>query len=76
MNVVGYMLVMISHELGDDKCVVVVKLLCFGDFCGNELKQVKFEFYEFEWIDEVIRLSLSVQNFYFEIKALGVKSFW
>jgi len=35
MNVVRYMLVMIIHELGVDKCVVVVKLLCFYDFCEN-----------------------------------------
>jgi len=30
MNVVRYMLVMIIHALGDDKCVVVVKFLCLG----------------------------------------------
>jgi len=51
MDVVRYMLVMIIHELGDDKCVVVVKLLCFGDFCKNGSKLEKFDFDEFEWIN-------------------------
>ena len=39
---VGYMLVMITHELGDDKCVVVVMLLCFYDFCkmGHEWRSL------------------------------------
>lgn len=32
MNVVGYMLVMIIHELGDHKSDVVIKFLCFHDF--------------------------------------------
>jgi len=30
MGFVRYMLVMIIHTLGDDKCVLVVKLLCLG----------------------------------------------
>jgi len=33
LNVVGYMLVMIIHELGDNKSVVMIKFLCFYDFC-------------------------------------------
>jgi len=57
MNVVGYMLVMIINELDDDKCVVLVKLLCFDDFCENGLKVDKFDFDEFEWFNEVIMLS-------------------
>jgi hypothetical protein len=48
MNVVGYILVMIIHALGVDKCVVVVKLLCFYDFCENGLKVEGFDFNEFE----------------------------
>ena len=39
MIVVGYMLLMIIHDLGDDKCVVVVKVLCFYDFYENGLKR-------------------------------------
>jgi hypothetical protein len=39
---------MIIHALGVDKCVVVVKLWCFCDFCKNGLKIKKFDFDEFE----------------------------
>jgi hypothetical protein len=42
------MLMMIIHGLRDDKCVVVVELLCFYDFCENELKMEMFDFDEFE----------------------------
>ena len=31
----------------------LVKLLCFGDFCENGSKEEKFDFDEFECIDEV-----------------------
>jgi len=48
MNVVGYMLVVMIYELGDDKYVVVVKLLCFYDFCENGLKVEEFDFDEFK----------------------------
>jgi len=54
MNVVGYMLVVIIHALGVDKCVVVVKLWCFYDFRENRLKVEKFDFDEFESINEVV----------------------
>jgi len=42
------MLVMIIHALDVDKCVVVVKLLCFYHFCENGLKIEKFDFDELE----------------------------
>ena len=45
-------MLMIIHALGVDKYVVVVKLLCFYHFCENGLKTEKFDFDEFEWIDE------------------------
>jgi hypothetical protein len=51
------MLMMIIHELGYDKCVVVVKLLCFYDFCENGTKVEKFDFYEFERIDDDVVLN-------------------
>jgi len=38
MNVVGHMLVMTIHALGVGECVVVVKLLCFYDFCEKWVK--------------------------------------
>ena len=48
MNVVWYMLMMISHALSVDKCVVEAKLLYFFDFCENGLKMEKFDFDELE----------------------------
>ena len=42
------MMVMIIHALGVDKCVVVVKLLCFYHFCENGLKMEMFDFDEFD----------------------------
>jgi len=71
MNVVGYMLVVMIYELGDDKCVVVVKLLCF---CENGLKVEKFEFDEFEWINEVIMMNWIEENC-FQLMCFGEKSF-
>jgi len=50
------MLVLIIHELGDDKCVVVVKL-CFYDICENGLEVEKFDFEEFEWINGVVMMN-------------------
>jgi len=47
---------MIIHAFGVDKCVVVVKLRCFYDFSENELRMENVEFYEFEWIDDVVML--------------------
>jgi len=57
MNDVEYMLVVIIHELGDVKCVVVGKLLCFYDFCENGSTMEKFDFDELERIDNVVVLS-------------------
>jgi len=54
MNVVGYVLVTLIYELGDDKCVVVVKLLCFYDFCEYGSTTEKFDFDELEWSNEVV----------------------
>jgi len=50
-------LVMIIHALDVDKYVVVVKLWWFYDFCENWLNMEKFEFDEFKWIDEVVRMN-------------------
>jgi len=43
--------------MGDDKCVVVVKFLCFYDFCENGSRVEKFDFDELERIDDVVVLS-------------------
>jgi len=51
------MLVMIIYVLDVDKCVIVVKLLCFYDFCENGLKMKKFYFDEFEWINGVVMMN-------------------
>jgi hypothetical protein len=51
------MLMIIIHALGVDKCVVVVKLWCFYDFCEIGLKLEKFDFDEFEWSDEVAKMN-------------------
>jgi len=47
-------LVMIIYALGVGNYVVVVKLLCFYHFYENQLK---FDFDEFEWNDEVVRMN-------------------
>lgn len=69
------MLLMIIHALGIDKCVVVVNLWYFCDFCKNGLKMEKFDFDEFEWSDEVVVLSVDSLNFCFELWVLGVGLF-
>ena len=42
------MLLMLIHALGIDKCIVVVKLLCYNDFCEYELKMENVGFDDFE----------------------------
>ena len=54
INVVGYMLLMWIHEFEGDTCVVVIKLLCLMSFCENGSQMEKFDFGEFEWIDNVV----------------------
>jgi len=57
MNVVGYILVMRIHEFDDDKCEVLLSYCILVIFYENESKVKKFDFNDFEWIDEVVRLS-------------------